>query len=157
MTTTRGRTITETDVVAFSALTGDHHPQHTDAEWAAGTPFGGRVAHGMLVLSYAVGLVPIDPDRVVALRRIEDAVFKRPVRIGDTIRVEAKLARPDEGRGLEGWEWRVLNQKDELVARVKVEAVVRREADEADAEPGDPGDVQAAGQDSDGRATQVLI
>ncbi|HZI91531.1 MAG TPA: MaoC/PaaZ C-terminal domain-containing protein [Thermoleophilaceae bacterium] len=157
MTTTRGRTITEADVVAFSALTGDHHPQHTDAEWAAGTPFGGRVAHGMLVLSYAVGLVPIDPDRVVALRRIEDAVFKRPVRIGDTIRVEAKLARPDEGRGLEGWEWRVLNQKDELVARVKVEAVVRREADEADAEPGDPGDVQAAGQDSDGRATQVLI
>jgi len=155
--TTRGRTITETDIVAFSALTGDHHPQHTDAEWAAGTPFGGRVAHGMLVLSYAVGLVPIDPDRVVALRRIEDAVFKRPVRIGDTIRVEAKLARPDEGRGLEGWEWRVLNQKDELVARVKVEAVVRREADEADAERGDPGDVQAAGQDSDGRATQVLI
>lgn len=157
MTTTRGRTITETDVVAFSALTGDHHPQHTDAEWAAGTPFGGRVAHGMLVLSYAVGLVPIDPDRVVALRRIEDAVFKRPVRIGDTIRVEAKLARPDEGRGLEGWVWRVLNQKDELVARVRVEAVVRKEADDADAEPGDPGDVQAAGQDSDGRATQVLI
>lgn len=155
--TSRGRTITETDVVAFSALTGDHHPQHTDAEWAAGTPFGGRVAHGMLVLSYAVGLVPIDPDRVVALRRIEDAVFKRPVRIGDTIRVEAKLARPDEGRGLEGWVWRVLNQKDELVARVKVEAVVRKEADEADAEQGDPGDVQAAGQDSDGRATQVLI
>jgi len=47
---TRGRTITEAGVVAFSALTGDHHPQHTDAQWAAETPFGGRVAHGMLVL-----------------------------------------------------------------------------------------------------------
>ncbi len=97
--TSRGRTITETDIVAFSALTGDHHPQHTDAQWAAETPFGGRVAHGMLVLSYAVGLVPLDPERVVALRRIEDAVFKRPVRIGDTIRVEAKLARPTRGAG----------------------------------------------------------
>lgn len=140
VTVTNGRTITETDVVSFSALTGDHHPQHSDAEWAAETPFGERVAHGMLVLSYAVGLVPLDPERVLALRRIEDAVFKRPVRIGDTIRVEAKLARPDEGRGLEGWEWRVLNQNDELVTRVKVEAVVRREGDDAEGERGDGDD-----------------
>lgn len=149
---TRGRTITEADLVAFSALTGDHHPQHTDAQWAEETPFGGRVAHGMLVLSYAVGLVPIDPERVVALRRVDDAVFKRPVRIGDTIRVDAKLARPDEGRGLEGWEWRVLNQKDELVARVKVEAVVRAEAgDEVEAA------VQVAAQGPDASGPRVLI
>jgi acyl dehydratase len=124
---TRGRTITEADIVAFSALTGDHHPQHTDAVWAETSHLGGIVAHGMLVLSYALGLVPLDPERVIALRRIEDVVFKRPVRIGDTIRVEAKLARPDEGRGLEGWEWRVLNQDDELVVRAKIEAVVRSE------------------------------
>lgn len=124
---TRGRTITEADVVAFSALTGDHHPQHTDAEWAAAGPFGERVAHGMLVLSYAIGLVPIDPERVAALRRIEEVVFKRPVKIGDTVRVEAKVSRPDEGRGLEAWEWRILNQRDELVIRAKVEAVVRGE------------------------------
>jgi len=124
---TRGRTITEADIVAFSALTGDHHPQHTDAVWAETSHLGGIVAHGMLVLSYALGLVPLDPERVIALRRIEDVVFKRPVRIGDTIRVEAKLARPDEGRGLEGWEWRVLNQRDELVVRAKIEAVVRSE------------------------------
>jgi len=87
----RGRTITEADIVAFSGLTGDHHPQHTDAVWAEAGPFGGIVAHGMLVLSYALGLVALDPDRIAALRRIEDVVFKRPVRIGDTIRVEAKV------------------------------------------------------------------
>jgi len=134
----RGRTITEADIVAFSGLTGDHHPQHTDAIWAEAGPFGGIVAHGMLVLSYALGLVELDPDRIAALRRIEDVVFKRPVRIGDTIRVEAKVARPDEGRGLEGWEWRILNQNDELVIRAKVEAVVRGEDGpeaEAEAEP----------------------
>jgi acyl dehydratase len=122
-----GRTITESDVVAFAALTGDHHPQHTDAQWAAEGPFGERVAHGMLVLAYAVGLVPFDPERIVALRRIEDAVFKRPVRIGDTIRVEVSLARPDDGRGLEAYEWRILNQHGRLVARVMVEALVRPE------------------------------
>jgi len=133
---TRGRTITEADIVGFSALTGDHHPQHTDAEWAGAGPFGERVAHGMLVLSYALGLADIDPERIVALRRIEEVVFKRPVKIGDTIRVEAKVLRPDEGRGLEAWEWRIVNQRDELVIRAKVEAVVRgEEPAKADSDP----------------------
>ena len=135
---TSGRTITEADIVGFSALTGDHHPQHTDAEWAEAGPFGERVAHGMLVLSSALGLADIDPERIVALRRIEEVVFKRPVKIGDTIRVEAKVLRPDEGRGLEAWEWRIVNQRDELVIRAKVEAVVRSEdapeAESAEAE-----------------------
>ena len=142
---TRGRTITEADIVAFSGLTGDHHPQHTDAVWAEAGPFGGILAHGMLVLSYAVGLVPLDPERVVALRRFEDVVFKRPVRIGDTIHVDVKLARADEGRGLESWEWRILNQDDELVIRAKVEAVVRGEADpEAESEPAESEQEQSA-------------
>ena len=89
---TRGRTITETDLVSFSALTGDWHPQHADAEWAAASPFGERIAHGMLVLSYGVGLLPIDPERVVALRGLRNVVFKRPVPIGCTISVEAEIA-----------------------------------------------------------------
>jgi acyl dehydratase len=63
-----GRTITEGDLVSFSALTGDWHPQHSDVEWAMGSQFSERVAHGMLVLSYSIGLAPLDPDRVVALR-----------------------------------------------------------------------------------------
>ena len=84
-----GGTITEADLVSFAALTGDWHPQHADAEWAAAGRFGERVAHGMLVLSYAVGLVPFDPERVVALRGLDSVTFKRPVRIGDTIRVRS--------------------------------------------------------------------
>ena len=76
---TRGRTVTEADVVGFAALTGDWHPQHTDAVWAAESAFGERIAHGLFVLSLAGGLVPFDPERVVALRRVGDVVFKRPV------------------------------------------------------------------------------
>ncbi len=101
--TTRGRTVTEADVVAFAGLTGDFHPQHVDAEWAASRPFGERIAHGLLVLSTAAGLVPFDPERVVALRKVRDVVFKRPVRFGDTIRVDGKVAdlRPvDDSVGL---------------------------------------------------------
>ena len=89
--TTRGRTIGEADVLGFAALTGDWHPQHADAVWAAESPFGERIAHGMLVVSFAVGLVPFDPSRVMALRRIRDATFRRPVRLGDTIHVEGKV------------------------------------------------------------------
>src|SRR3954469_16022733 len=110
-----GRTITEADVVAFAGLTGDHHPQHVDASWAAHGPFGERIAHGMLVPAYAVGLVDFDPERVVALRRIEDVVFKRPVKIGDTIHVDVVLVREADRRGVEAYEWRVLNQHGRLV------------------------------------------
>ena len=127
---TRGRTITEADVVSFAALTGDWHPQHSDAEWSAQSAFGERIAHGMLVLSFAVGLVPLDPDRIVALRRVGDAVFKQPVRFGDTIHVEGKvatLATVDDGVGLVGCTWRVLNQQGKLVARVGIEVLWRRE------------------------------
>jgi 3-hydroxybutyryl-CoA dehydratase len=128
---TPGRTVTEADLVGFSALTGDTHPQHTDAEWAAAGRFGERIAHGMLVLSYAAGLVPFDPERVVALRRVSDATFKAPVRIGDTIHVEGAVEDKrelDDAHGLVSCRWRVLNQRGKLVARVSVEAVWRREA-----------------------------
>ena len=89
----RSRTITESDLVSFAALTGDWHPQHSDAEWAAYSRFGERIAHGMLVLSYSIGLMGFDPERVVALRGFDSVTFKRPVAIGDTIRVEAESTR----------------------------------------------------------------
>ncbi|HEV2768580.1 MAG TPA: MaoC/PaaZ C-terminal domain-containing protein [Solirubrobacteraceae bacterium] len=127
---TRGRTVTEADVVAFSAQTGDWHPQHADADWAARSAFGERVAHGMLVLSYAVGLVDFDPARVLALRRISDAVFKRPVRLGDTIRVHGQVAelRPvSDEAGLATLAWTVVNQEGETVVRARVEALWARD------------------------------
>src|SRR5258706_12268282 len=52
----RGRTITEADLVNFAGVSGDFNPMHTDAEFAAGTPYGKRVAHGALVFSIATGL-----------------------------------------------------------------------------------------------------
>jgi 3-hydroxybutyryl-CoA dehydratase len=127
----RGRTITETDLVSFSALTGDWHPQHSDVAWAAGSVFGERIAHGMLVASYAIGLLPIDPERVVALRGLEDVVFKRPARIGDSIRVRAEIAsrRPlDAQNGLVTLAARVRNQDDQLLARLTIQAIWRRSA-----------------------------
>jgi 3-hydroxybutyryl-CoA dehydratase len=127
---TRGRTIGEADIMGFATLSGDTHPQHTDAEWAAGSRFGERIAHGLLVLSYAAGLMPFDPERIVALRRVGDAVFKQPVRIGDTIHVEGEIvdkSEIDAGHGLVSTRWRVMNQRGKLVARASVDLVWRRD------------------------------
>lgn len=129
-----GRTITEYDVVSFASLTGDWHPQHADAAWAAESPFGRRIAHGMLVISYALGLLPIDPRVVLALRSMDSAVLKRPVGLGDSIRVRAKVAelRPlGEETGLVTLAVRIVNQEDELVARMEIVVLWRRQAPEA--------------------------
>jgi 3-hydroxybutyryl-CoA dehydratase len=128
--TTRGRTVTEADVVGFASLTGDWHPQHSDAEWAAAGPFGERIAHGMLVVSLASGMVPFDPGRVVALRRVCDATFKRPVRFGDTLRVEGRIAELGAGSdeaGLVTFSWNVVNQDGRTVCRARVEVLWRRD------------------------------
>jgi 3-hydroxybutyryl-CoA dehydratase len=128
--TTRGRTVTEADVVAFASLSGDWHPQHCDAAWAAESPFGERIAHGMLVIALASGLVPFDPGRVVALRRVSDATFKRPVRFGDTLRVEGRIAElgaGSEDAGLVTFAWNVVNQDDRTVCRARVDVLWKRD------------------------------
>lgn len=129
---TRGRTVTEADVMAFAGLTGDHHPQHTDARWAAGSPFGERIAHGLLVLSIGAGLVPFDPERVLALRRVRDVVFKRPVRLGETIAVEGRIAelRPvDDAAGLVAVALTVTGEDGRAAARATVEVLWRRDGE----------------------------
>lgn len=95
-----GRTITETDLVMFSALTGDYYPLHTDIEYAKNTIFQQRIAHGMLVLSFAVGLTKMDPDMIVANYGIDKLRFINPVFIHDTIHVELEVIDlQDKGNG----------------------------------------------------------
>jgi 3-hydroxybutyryl-CoA dehydratase len=125
---TAARTVQEPDILQFADLTGDAHPQHVDPEWAAGSRFGEQIAHGLLVLSFAVGLLPLDPERVVALRRVGDAVFKQPVKIGDTLQVEGEILRAQEldpEHGLVEARIRIVNQHGRLAVRASVELVWR--------------------------------
>lgn len=129
---TPGRTITEADVVAFAQLTGDWNPIHTDVEFAKTTPYGQRLAHGLLGLSYAVGLL----DRtgafsgsVIANLGIEEWKYPKPLFIGDTIRVvvtvtETRLTS-DGKRGIVGRTFTVLNQRDEVVQEGRSPVMVR--------------------------------
>jgi len=126
--TTASRTVQEADILQFADLTGDAHLQHVDPECAAGSRFGEQIAHGLLVLSFAVGLLPLDPERVVALRRVGDAVFKQPVKIGDTLHVEGEITRTQEldpEHGLVESRIRIVNQDGRLAVRAVVELVWR--------------------------------
>ncbi len=98
--TTPARTVTEADVVAFAGLSGDFNSIHTDAVYAQQTPFGQRVAHGILGLAIASGLATrtgILEGTVLAFREITEWKFTRPVHIGDTIWAELVV---DEARAL---------------------------------------------------------
>jgi 3-hydroxybutyryl-CoA dehydratase len=96
----KGRTITEADIVNFASLSGDWYPLHTDKEYAKQTPFKQRIAHGMLVLSAASGLLLYEPGVVVAFYGIENLRFVKPTFIGDTIHVEMTVtALEDKGNG----------------------------------------------------------
>ncbi len=124
----RGRTITEADVVTFAGLSGDWFPLHTDREYAATTQFGARIAHGMLVLSVASGLIPLPPGIVLAFYGMDRVRFSRPVFIGDTIHVEAEIAEKaarKSGQGLLTLSYDVRNQRGETVAAFSAKLLVK--------------------------------
>lgn len=89
-----GRTVTEADIVLFSGLSGDFNQIHVDAEYSKSTPFGARVAHGLLGLSIASGLVVqtgFMEGTIMAFREINEWKFSKPIYIGDTIHVETEV------------------------------------------------------------------
>ncbi len=118
------RTITETDIVTFAGLSGDYNQIHTDAEFSKSTPFGQRIAHGLLVTSIASGLIAqsgLIEGTVLAFREIESWKFVKPVFIGDTVHVKSKVlltkAIPRLGGGAVVIEVQVLNQRNEVVMK----------------------------------------
>lgn len=120
---TRGRTITEADIVAFAGLSGDYNPMHTNAEYAARTQFGQRVAHGLLGLSVASGLayqMGFMEGTIIAFTGLEWK-FREPIVIGDTIRVRVKVTGRREmksaGGGFVTFEMKVLNQHDKVAQK----------------------------------------
>jgi acyl dehydratase len=116
---TRARTVTETDIVSFAALTGDWYPLHTDVEYAKKGPFGESIAHGLLVLSIANGLLPLYDMAIVAFYGMDKVRFTAPTKIGDTIHVELEVTGKEDKGDLGGvvtLKESVKNQRGEAVA-----------------------------------------
>jgi 3-hydroxybutyryl-CoA dehydratase len=122
--TTAGRTISESDIFAFAGLSGDYNQIHTDAEFSKEAGFGQRVAHGLLGLSVASGLIMrsgVLEGTVMAFREINNWKFVNPIFIGDTIHVETEVvetkALPRIGGGSVVIKLDVKKQNDETVMR----------------------------------------
>ena len=116
---TRARTITEADIVNFAAFSGDWYPLHTDVEYAKKGPFGERIAHGMLVLSVATGLMPLYEMAIIAFYGMDRVRFIAPTKIGDTIHVELEVVdKKDKGDlgGVVNLKQLIKNQRGEDVA-----------------------------------------
>ncbi len=126
------RTITEADIVAFSGLTGDYNPVHTDEVFAAATDFGGRVAHGPMGIGIAFGLASrldlIDGTVVALLGVTWD--FKAPMRPGATIRclidVVKLRATSHPDRGVVGLAMSILDEKDVVLQVGQARLLMRR-------------------------------
>jgi len=119
--TSGGRTITEADVVMFAGLSGDFNPLHTDATFAARTPFKQRIAHGMLAASVSTGLgqtLGIFEGTTLALLA-QTFEYKAPVFFGDTIRLRLTVVatKPSSkgGKGVVTLGSEILNQDDVAV------------------------------------------
>ena len=125
------RTITETDIVAFAAFSGDYNELHTSETYAAKTPFGKRIAHGLLGLSIASGLafqMGFLIGTVDAFRSVEWE-FTAPIYIGDTIHVVAEVIEtkpfPRLGNGRVTFKVSVQTQNGQVVQRGSGSLLIR--------------------------------
>jgi len=128
-----GRTITETDIVLFAGLSGDYNVLHTDAELMKTSIFGERIAHGLLGLAIQSGLFSRSTRAYAALSFTSLRwKFKAPIKIGDTIRLRARVLakretdKPD--RGVVTLARTVVNQRGEVVQEGETDVLVERKS-----------------------------
>jgi len=126
-----GRTVTESDIVLFAGLSGDYNVVHTDAEFMKKSVFGERIAHGLLGLAIQAGLFTRATSAYATLAFLGLRwKFKAPIKIGDTIRLRARVLTKKEtsqgDRGIITLERTVLNQRDEVVQEGETDLMVER-------------------------------
>ena len=124
------RTVTETDIVLFAGLSGDHNPLHSDYELAKTGPFGRPVAHGLLALAIATGLYSHAPRvDTLAFLAILEWKFLLPIVSGDTIKVVSRVVAIDpQARGRRGvvtWQRQIFNQNMQIVQEGRTQTLVR--------------------------------
>ncbi|MBL8696937.1 MAG: MaoC family dehydratase [Alphaproteobacteria bacterium] len=96
------RTVTEADIVMFAGISGDTNPVHINEEFAAGTMFSGRIAHGMLTASFISTVIGTRLPGPGAIYLSQSLRFKAPVRVGDTVWARATVTElvPEKRRAV---------------------------------------------------------
>ena len=129
---TRGRTMTESDIVSFAGLSGDFTELHTNEEYAREGPFGRRIVHGLLTLSVSEGLrvrMNLTTGTVIAFYGIDKLRFVKPVFIGDTIHVKSTVVETmakSDVMGVVTFDSAVLNQHGDIAQTGTAKTLIRR-------------------------------
>ena len=121
-TATLTKTITDEDIRAFAALTGDHNPIHLDDEYAATTRFGGRIAHGMLSAALISAVLANELPGRGSVYLSQSLRFVAPVYPGDTVTARVTITKLRADKPIVTLETVCTNQRDEQL--LKGEAVV---------------------------------
>ncbi len=109
------RTITEADIENFAKVSGDHNPIHLDEEFAKKTIFKSRIAHGMLSVSFISTVLAQELPGPGSIYLKQEIMFKRPVRIGDTITAKVKIIDKNDEKERITLRTTCTNQNEELV------------------------------------------
>ena len=119
--TTHTKTITEADVKQFAEVSGDFNPVHMSEEYARKTPFGGRIAHGVIAIGLISAAVAKLPGLVILISHTSR--FLKPVRAGDTITATAEVVDTRKDKGIVTLKNACTNQNGEVT--VEGETVAR--------------------------------
>lgn len=92
------KTVTDADIVLFAGVSGDTNPVHLDADYAAGTMFKERIAHGMLTAAFISAVLGARMPGPGSIYLSQSLRFKAPVHIGDTVTAEARVTAIDAAR-----------------------------------------------------------
>ncbi len=131
--TSTGVTITESHLVQWAGLTWDWYPLHMDEEWASNTIFEGRIAHGPLTFAMGIGLMGTTGfvgDSIIAWLGADTLRLPGPVRIGDTIHLEAgvtelhETSKPETGRAT--MHYTIVNQRGDTVMEYDMLFLMKR-------------------------------
>ncbi|MFT3871448.1 MAG: MaoC/PaaZ C-terminal domain-containing protein [Nocardioides sp.] len=117
-TVTFRKTVSESDVYGYAGITGDFHANHVDEEAMRNSVYGGRIAHGTLVLGYtsaASTAMSAKFDGHAVSYGYDRVRFTGAVRLGDTLTVTYSLTRIEPAESMAFSDIRVLNQDNELV------------------------------------------
>ena len=120
--------VTEADIAAFAAVSGDTNPLHMDETYAATTQFKGRIAHGMLGASYLSALLGNDLPGPGSVYLSQNLRFRRPIRIGDVVTSRVRVTAIDEDKARVTLETTCLVDDKTAVDGEAVVMVARRSA-----------------------------
>jgi acyl dehydratase len=126
-TATYSKLVQERDIQLFAAASGDVNPVHLDADFAAGTLFKGRIAHGMLtgaLISAALAMELPGPGTIYLSQSLR---FRLPVKIGDLITIKLEVTDKRDKRQFVTLDCKAYNQEDKLVASGSAEVMAPSE------------------------------